>query len=188
MKAFYDDNMKRRKPEPEDRTRDALLMGDYWVLRREYTGVTQYRFCHRGQRFGTGAAHIMPGFPTVLHCGGLVLNSKFDPGRTVVPGVSREIVDADNATAVAARLTWLGDSRYELVMNWDMGTVVLEIRSAGDMHEFYRDGKRIATVCELPDPRHLPDWEVNFCMRTWEALSNETAMLLMSFPLLRFTL
>ena len=62
------------------------------LLQRENTGITQYQF-YRGQRLlGTGSAWITQDFPLVLRCGGLLLNSTFDPDRTIVSGISRERV------------------------------------------------------------------------------------------------
>ena len=177
-----------RQLTPEIWTHYVLLMGHYRVFRQENTGETQYRFYHKGRLMGTGSAYIVPGFPLVLRCGGLILNSKFDPSRTVVPGVSREIVDADNATATVARLTWLGDSRYELTMNWDTGTENLEIQTDGQNHIIYRGGRRIAAIYALTDPQRLLEWEVNYCLSTKEIFTDETALLLMSFPLLRFAM
>ena len=62
------------------------------LLQRENTGITQYRF-YRGQRLlGTGSAWITRDFPLVLRCGALLLNSTFDPDRTIVSCISRERV------------------------------------------------------------------------------------------------
>lgn len=180
--------LNNRQLTPEIWTRYVLLTGHYRVFRQENTGETQYRFYNKERLMGTGSAYIVPGFPVVLRCGGLILNSKFDPSMTLVPGVSREIVDADNATATVARLTWLGDSRYELVMNWDTGTENLEIQTDGQNHIIYREGRRVAAIYALTDPQHLLNWEVSYCLSTKENFSDETALLLMSFPLLRFAM
>ena len=161
-------------------------MNGYRLLRRENTGITQYRF-YRGERLlGTGSAWITRDFPLVLRCAGLIMNSTFDPDKTIIPGISREIVDADNATAVVARLTYLGISRYELVMNWDTGAVAVQIRSSEQGHRFFQGDREIAHMTRMTGLRHGSDWEEIFCLQTETELDDETVMLMMSYPLLRF--
>jgi hypothetical protein len=163
-----------------------LMAGHYRAFRRNDTGVTSYWFYRKDQLLGTASAYAMPDFPVVLRSNGLIFNSTFDPSQTIFPGLTRIIVDADDPSAVAARLTWLETRSHELQMHWTTGTVTVRIRSQGNLHGFYANDRLIAEVLPLPEKQHMGNRELAFCIQTHEALPDETALLLMSFPLLRF--
>lgn len=171
---------------PYAQTRMALQSGTYRLFRQDVTGAVKYRFYCADRLLGTGTALVMPDFPVILCCGGLILNSSFDAEQSIVPGVSRTVIDADNATAEVARLTYLGKGLHELQLNWDTGTVTIRILSQDGKHAFYQDERLIAEIIPLPLPQQMFDWEINYCLRPHEALSDEMGTVLLSFPLLRF--
>lgn len=165
-----------------------LMRGKYRVFRRSDTGVVQYRFYHRAQLLGTGSAQVLPDFPIVLRCNGLLFNSSFDPKTTVFPGLSRDITDGDDPSLVAARLTWLTPERQELRLNWTETPLTVRIHSRENAHRFYVEDRLIAEILPLPQKQSMFDWELSSCMQVYEDISDETALFLMSFPLLRFAL
>lgn len=171
---------------PGFQTWQQLQRSGYRVLRQDTTGAVHYRFCHHRHLLGTGTAMVLPGFPVTLQGGGLFLCSSMDPDQTVVPGMSREILDADNATESVARLTWLGKDRYHLTMNWATGTQTVRIHFREGEYNFWLEDRLIARISPLPQPQKLPDWDLGWCMRPYEQIPDATALLLLSFPLLRF--
>lgn len=162
-----------------------LMQGPYRIFRRWDTGVVHYRFYHRDRLLGTGSAQVLPDFPLVLRCNGLHFCSSIDPKTTIFPGVYRKITDADDPGLTAARLTWLDSCRHELRLNWDTGPVTIQIHSREDIHRFYMEDRLIGEILPLPRKQQMLDWELFSCMRLYEALPDETAVLLMSYPLLR---
>ena len=171
---------------PHVQTLNALSGGTFRVFRHEATGVTRYRFYHQDRLLGTGAVTMGRDFPVVLQCNGLLLNSRLNPDQTIVPGCSRTIVDADNATAAVARLTYLKSGQHKLQLNWDTQPMTLQIDSEGDTHLCFMNHQLIAKILPLEEVQRMGDWELRYCMKPEGNLSDETAVLLMSFPMLRF--
>lgn len=171
--------------EARTRTLVALEQGTYRVFRRKTETGMQYRFYCRDRLVGTGSGGTGAGASLVLRRGALVFySSSFDPDSTVFPGISRTVVDADDPIAEAARLTWREKGRYALRLNWDPEPVTVWIED----DRFFRNDRLIGEILPLQQPEKLGDWEIGFCMKPCEPLSDETALLLMSFPLLRFAL
>lgn len=170
----------------EDRTRTLLALekGSYRIFRRKTEKGVQYRFYCRDRLIGIGSAGLGADFPLVLSCGALVFNSSFDPDSTVFPGLSRTIVDADDPAAEAARLTWLEADKYALRLNREPELVTFRVED----HRFFRDDRPMGEILPLGQTQHMGDWELDVCMDFSEPLSDETALMLMSFPLLRFAL
>ena len=173
---------------PRIQTLITLEKGTYRVFRRKTETGVQYRFYCRDRLLGTASAGSGADFPLVLQCGALMFNSSFDPDSTIFPGVSRTVVDADDPTADAARLTWWERDCYELRLNWEPEAVTVWIECWGENHRFYRNDRMIGEILPLQQPQHMGEWEISFCMKLCEPLSDETALLLMSFPMLRFGL
>ena len=168
-------------------------MGEFWqgtfrVLRQDITGAVRYRFYHRDRLIGTAEAMVYPGFPVVLQQGGRILNSSFDPEQTIFPGVSREIVDADNCSEPAAWLTWQGSGEHTLTVNWGAEPQTVRILTKDEEHQFWLEDRQIAVICKLPQRQTISDWELRWCMQIMEEMPDEMAMLLMSFPVLRFAI
>lgn len=169
----------------------GLVTNAFRVFRKENGDSAQYRFYYRDRLLGTASGGTGPDRMLVIRCEGLMLNSGFDPNMPVVPGCSRSIVDADNPAAEVARLTYLGENEYELCLNWDTGPVTLHIR--GERREIYEGDSKIAAISQPEDVHQMFDWTLQHYMFTKkssgfeeETLDDWTAMLLMSFPLLRF--
>ena len=170
----------------DDRTRTLLALekGSYRIFRRKTDSGVQYRFYCRERLLGTGSAGSGADFPLVLSCGALVFNSSFDPDSTVFPGLSRTVVDADDPTVEAARLTWLEADRYAFRLNLEPEAVTVRIEN----HRFFRDDRPMGEILPLGQTQHMGHWELDFCADLPESLSDEAALLLMSFPLMRFAL
>lgn len=166
-------------------TLNTLISGTFRVFRKELTGVTQYRFYHQDRLLGTGSAGIGRGFPLVLRCTGLFLNSSMDPDQTIVPGCSRKIIDADNAAAIVARLTYLKDGLHKLQLNWDDSPMTIQIQTQERTHLCYVQGKLIAAIMPLAQVQYMDEWVLSYCLKAEIPLTDETALLLMSFPLLQ---
>lgn len=166
----------------------TLWYGTWRVLRQDTTGAVRYRFYYRDRLVGTATAMVCPGFPVVLQQGGMILNSSFDPEQTIFPGVSREIVDADNCSESVARLTWQGSGEHTLTVNWGAEPQTVRILTKDEEHQFWVEDRQIALIRKLPQRQSISDWEVGWCLRPMEELPDEMAMLLMSFPMLRFAM
>ena len=168
-------------------TLSTLLKGTYRSFQRMDTGCNSYCFFHRDQVIGTASAQILPNFPLIIQSDGLILSSCFNPENTVFPGVIREIIDVDNSAAPFARLIWKGMGIHHLQLNWDTGTVLIDILSEGEKHQFYQEERLIATILPMPLPQKLFDWEVRYCLQTHDQpITDQLAVMLLSFPLLRF--
>lgn len=161
---------------------------DWQVLRQDTTGAVRYRFFHRDRLIGTAEAMVYPGFPVVLQQNGMILNSSFDPESTLFPGLTRVIADADRGCEPAAELTWQGSGEYRLTIHWDTETKIVQIRSHGEEHQFWVEDRQIAAICPLREQRNDADWEPRWCLQSAEDLPDDLAMLLMSFPVLRFAM
>jgi len=166
------------------RTLLALEKGSYRLFRRETETGIQYRFYCRDRLIGTGSGGSASGGSLVLRQGALIFSSSFGPDITVFPGLSRTLVDADEPVLEAARLAWLEKDRYELRLNWDSEPMTVGVEGL----RFYRNDRKIGEILPLEQPQKMDDWEIGFCMEPCEPLSDETALTLMSFPLLRFDL
>lgn len=173
---------------PVIQTMVTLRKSAYRVFRRKTETGVQYRFYCRDRLLGTGSAGPMAEGHLVLWHNALMFTSSFDPGHTIFPGLSRTVVDGDNPVAEAARLTYLEAGRYELRLNWDTGPVTIRIESEGETTRFYQDDKLIGEILPLQQPQQMDAWEIDFCMESQEPLPDGTALMLMSFPMLRFAL
>lgn len=171
--------------EARTRTLAALEQGTYRVFHRKTETGIQYRFYCRDRLMGTGSGGTGAGASLVLRRGALVFySSSFDPDSTLFPGISRTVVDADDPITEAARLIWLEPGRYELHLNWDPEPVTVRVEE----DRFFCNDRPVAEILSLQEPQKIGEWETGFCMKPCEPLSDETALLLMSFPLLRFAL
>lgn len=154
------------------------------VFRQDLTGLIRYRYYDRSRLLGTATTQVIPDFPTVIHCGGLVFSSSFDPETTVVPGMFRNIVDADDPTKLAARLTWKDFGLHEFDLYWDKNPMTVQIRREEEIFKFHTENRCIAESISLPGDQRLMEWELCAGMKFHEELPVETQVLLMSFPLL----
>lgn len=153
-------------------------------FRQDCTGRIRYRYYDQDRLLGTAVTQILPDFPTTIHCGGLSFCSSFDPQITVFPGMYRNILDADDPTRLAARLTWITWGQHELEIHGDANSRIIRIRKEDDRYVFYTEGRCIAETVTLPEKQRLMDWELHVLMTFHEDLSHETKVLLMSFPTL----
>ena len=174
-----DDNLKLE-------TFHALDSGHYRVFQKHVTGSTRYYFYHKDRLLATGLSLVLPNFPFVLQHNALIFNSIFDPMKTIFPGQFRTMIDADNPEAVIAKLTWLDNGRHQLQLNFDNETITFMVHTENKTHRFFKEDQLIAEILPLPIKQQLFDCELDNCMKVHEELSDETALLLMCFPLLRF--
>jgi len=159
----------------------------HYVLRRSLTGQIQYRYYDQNHRMlGNAATQILPDFPTLLQCNEMIFSSSFDIQTTIFPGVFRNIVDADDPTILAARIIWLGTGLYELEIFWDDQPLLIQIRSSENTHRFFSKDKLIAEIDVLPPTQQPENWALTIRMNCHVMLSDETRVLLMSFPMLQF--
>ena len=161
---------------------------DYCVLRSDVTGAGNYRFLQNHRQLATGKAPVLPDWPLVLNFGAMVLNSSFDRGRTIFPGCSRDVIDADNAADPLAKLIYRDTGHFELQVNLAAGQVCLQILSQERSHLFLRDGNPIARIAPPAEAHCREGWEMHYCMESREVLSDELALMMLSYPLLRFAL
>lgn len=172
--------------DPDTQTFLTLLRGTYRIFRQVREDTTHYCFYFKDRFLGSG--YVSEGRETlaVLRCGTLILNCAFDPGKPPAPGDSRRILDADNATSTVAQLTWLENGVQALRLNWDNGSQAFRIQSEGDAYRIFREDRTVARLLPLPVTQQVNGWELPMCMQAYDLLPDETAMLLMCFPLLKF--
>ena len=173
-----------------DTAREPLwtLREDYRVLRSDETGAGRYRFYSGDRMIGSAHVLVQRNWPLVINCGALVFNSFYDMETTYYPGSIREIIDADDPANVVAKLIFRTVGQYELQVNFSTGLQRLQIHSAEDTHLFYRDDAPIARITPAGDVRQKGDWNVHCRMESLEELSDELALMMLCYPLLRFAL
>ena len=180
------------KPDP-DRIQlvNTLLQGSYRIFRRDVTGMTEYRFYCKDRLLGTARCQVGRDFPVVIFRDGLVFNSCFD--KTIVPGVTRDVIDADAPDEVVAQLRWLGQGQ-EQILHLHNRKDLLDVRidtsgnsdSSRNVYTMYALGGRCAQLLPLPEKQFMRDWELIYCAKLKEGISDGSALLLLCYPLLRF--
>ena len=154
-------------------------------IRKDRTGLVEYRFCYKTRRTGSATVEILPGFPMVIRTeDGMILNSSFDVETTIHPGLYRDITDADNPTVPVARLVWNDWGEHELHLP---GGKIMKICTRGERHYFYLDDRMVAKTNPLPENQKATDgFELCGCMKLCEETDDTTALLMQLFPVIRF--
>lgn len=114
-------------------------------------------------------------------------HSRYDLGNTLLPGMSRIIVD-EQEQAIAS-LRWKGDSRYDLMYQ----TEVVAIEMQEDGFAAYKGRNLLLEAKKVPSKKQLQayrkeeyDLEWAYRIRTYGAIADDLQMLLLAFPMLRF--
>ena len=160
------------------------LMDSVWTFRRDVTGMVQYRFYEQGRQLGSATTLILPDFPEMIQFNGLIFNSNFDPNTTIVPGISRDIIDADDPSLVAGRLTWEERGCHKLELFWYDAPLTILIRKEQDATKFYMQDRCVAETIALPEVQKMGEWEVATVVKFHEELPLATRVMLMSVPTL----
>ena len=154
--------------------------------------MTEYRIYCRDRLLGTAGCQGGRDFSVVIHCNGNTFYSSFD--KTIAYGVTRDVIDADAPCETVAQLRW-----------WEAGEEQkLDIYSAQDPQSFrvWRHPARYSSwnvydfrdfslkcrgeMLPLPQRQFLGEWELIYCAKLVEGFSDQTALLMMCYPLLRF--
>ena len=151
--------------------------------RYSVTGVFGYVFFCGSQKL-CAVSSMVALSPTIWMDGyGLRWKSDFDQESTIVPGLTRYI-HSDSDTSVA-RVVYRGCGEYEIV---GFATVRYDENS----YSFFRDGKVIAQIGRyrgetvwLPEAmeRNYKPW---FVAEWNQELDQESGLLILSFPMLKF--
>ena len=163
------------------RTMKALT-GSAWMFHRDVTGMVQYRFYEQGRQLGSATNLILPDFPEIIQCNGLIFNSSFDPNTTMVPGMSRDIIDADDLALVAGRLTWEERGCHKLELFWEEAPLTIQIRKEQEGTKFYMQDRCVAETISLAEVQKMGEWDVATVVKFYEELSETTRVMLMSVP------
>ncbi len=145
----------------------------YLAVMEPMTGYTQYTYYHGNQELGGAMAHNLPGFPADI-CGcGLSLSTFF--ASTVCPGCIREIQDV------------LSHTRWGTVTYLDNGEHLLKAQGAeiriccrNGEWEFLHNGSSLGTL-----KRQDTATAKKLVLTPSDAIDDDLALIMMSFPLLQ---
>ena len=114
-------------------------------------------------------------------------HSRYDLGTTLLPGMSRIIVD-EQEQAIAS-LRWKGDSRYDLMYR----TEVIAIEMQEDGFAAYKDRNLLLEAKKVSSKKQLQayrkeeyDMEWAYRIRVFGEIEDDLQMLILAFPMLRF--
>ena len=114
-------------------------------------------------------------------------HSRYDLGTTLLPGMSRIIVD--EREQIIASLRWKGDSQYELRYQSEM--VAIEMLDDGFVA--YKGGRTLLEAKKVSSKKQLQayrkegfDLEWAYKIRTYATIEDDLQMLILAFPMLRF--
>ena len=164
---------------------------NYFVTRHCGTGIHEYRFYRGTERIGSAAVWVLGQWDVTLRCPGGMLRFSHDPQMTVFSGCNRAVEDADSGEEYA-RVYWDGRGRHRI--GPPFGSIQVEYREG--VYAFGREERCFAALCcvqkgSLMDQTQRdfrdPEWELRMGMMTQDALPDDLAVLLMSFPLLQLS-
>lgn len=170
---------------PGEQTLGMLLEGQYRIFRRAESGRVRYRFYHRDRLLGSADAERDRDFSMVLRCGSGIYNSRLDPEQTLFPGVFRPLVDADDPAAEFARLVFRETGEHELLLSRDTGRRRIRILSEGNDHSFFAEGRLLARIIAPEIPQSISGWNLMGCMKVYQPVPEDLAVILLSFPIMR---
>ena len=163
-----------------------VLKGNIRVIGYRYdaTGVFGYEFYEDMKQICTVSGLVVPS-PTIMISGfGRNWKSEFDVDSTLFPGLTRTILDDATNKEVGA-LTYDGNKSYRLCNS-------VKVSCTTECYSFYDNEGLVAQTTKFQDeeiwlPQALGfDYEVYFNTVFNRDINDETKMLIVSFPVLRF--
>lgn len=183
-------NRKRRNRQEADKANSEKESGGRGGLigyRFEATGVYGCRFYKNGDIICSVSSAVMPSAPVLISGNGIKWRSDFGDS-TIVPGISRIVIDDSNGKEVF-RIVYRGTGEYEINES-------VKVRCGAGEYAFYRDGSVIANIDRINDkpndlqkmPDTYYDYEPCFEVTADNGIQVELLTVILAFPMLQFAL
>ncbi len=163
-------------------------MTEIITYRLSATGVWGYEFYRERLMIGSVSAVVSPSAPVQIESANCRWYSRFDMDTTVVPGIGRRIMDNRNGQELF-RLVYWNRGLYQ-AKNQSRQSINIEIRNGSYL--FGEEGMPVIAMTERMNspelwvPRYDVDEEAYFKTVFFEEVSEAFALMVLSFPALRF--
>ena len=152
------------------------------------TGVFGYMFYSPEQLICTVSSNVVPSPPVMIAGAGVEWRSDFDQDTTIYPGIARSVVEEAGGEQVFG-IVYKETGSYEINES-------VSVHCDWDAYAFCIEDREIATIrrcSRMPDGFPWPtddyyEYEPYFEVEYGSEVSAELLMIMLAFPMLRFTL
>ena len=151
------------------------------------TGVFGYEYYADGEKILYAGGLVVPSPAILIRCSGIEWESPFDQESTIVPGLTRTIMDAVSEKEIA-RIVYRETGRYEIVMAGEVWAVLAE----DDGYRFLSGKEEAGCLKRIGGQKwpaqtseELIPW---FSFRSGLENRREICAVWMAFPALRFAI